>query len=85
MVEELNLLIDGKTIEIKTYGFRKQNQTLTIPISEIVGSKGISQFYIKHNKYQYVVERNGIIFQDDLLSAVLRGLEIDSAQFIKEV
>ncbi|CAG9319957.1 unnamed protein product [Blepharisma stoltei] len=85
MIEELNLLIDGKTIEIKTYGFRKQYQTLTIPISEIVGSKGVSQFYIKHNKYQYILERSGIIFQEELLSAVLRGLEIDNAQFIKEV
>lgn len=90
IVEELNLLKDGKTIEIKTARMSEKNRYHIIKISEIEAVKfffGYQVNILSENKSKsstFCLDKEGVVLNEDLYFAILRGLDIDNSQFVNQ-
>jgi len=82
----LHLMKDGQHIELINYTpTGKQSQkAVKIPISEIKALKGRDGYKIVWKKRVFVLSREGQVHDWEILLAVLRGLSIETDQFVTE-
>lgn len=80
----INLLKDGKHVEIYKYTSfgRPGKKSMQIPIEEIKGGKGSEGYQLEYKRKTYYIPLDGQVDDPELLLAVLRGLPIDSSQFV---
>lgn len=83
---KINLLKDGKHIEVYRYtSFGKPGKKpVQIPIEQIKGGKGSEGYQLEYKKKTYYIPLDGDLAEPELLLAILRGLPIDSSQFVSE-
>jgi hypothetical protein len=83
---QINLLKDGKHVEVYRYTSfgRPGKKPVKIPIEEIKGGKGSEGYQLQFKKKTYYIPLDGKLSDPELLLAVLRGLRIDSSQFVSE-
>ena len=81
----INLLQDGKSIELQTYtSLGKVSKKVTrVPIGEIQGRKGRDGLKILWNDRVYLLNQEGKIHNPELLYAVLRGLDVETQSKFK--